>query len=295
VKRILCAAPIIAIALLPLTAAAEYTPSPSLDQILLAPPVGYTEQTLTTLPHGRFTIHEYAVTYGPKVAEAEIVMQQDGFVDGFSTLWANKVTQHGMIEFVIAFSGGRGARSFLSYMDAASKADPAYRHANSITGIDPYWGEHQVYPSGAVSDAFAFVKGNDLFLMEFVSGKDDVLDLTTGYAKNLYNSAPASTIQPADWPENGGTGNTKEPALAVGGVLVFVLVIAFLAGGVGLTAVLVGRRQHRSSAAERLTSDRRYWWDGQYWKDTLLEAPPAAKRSADGHFWWDGAEWRPVP
>jgi hypothetical protein len=294
VKRILCA-PIIAIALLPITAAAEYTPSPSLDQILLAPPLGYIEQTLTTLPHGRFTVHQYAVTYGPKVAEVEIVMQQDGFVDGFSTLWVNKVTHHGMIEFVMAFSGGRGARSFLSYMDAASKADPAYRHANSITGIEPYWGEHQVYPSGAPSDVFAFVKGNDLFFIEFVSGNDDdVLDLTTRYAKDLYNSAPASTIQPADWPENGGTGNNREPALAVGGLLVFVLVIAFIAGLIGLTAILVARRHH-GPAAERLTSDRRYWWDGQYWKDTLLEAPPAAKRSADGHFWWDGAEWRPVP
>jgi hypothetical protein len=74
-----------------------------------------------------------------------------------------------------------------------------------------------------------------------------------------------------------------------------VLVIAFIAGLIGLTAILVGRRQQHRPAAERLTTDRRYWWDGQFWKDTLLEAPPAAKRSADGHFWWDGAEWRPVP
>jgi hypothetical protein len=294
VKRILCAAPIIALALLPVTAAADYTPSPSLDQILLAPPLGYTEHTLTTYPHGRFTIHDFALTYGPKIAEVEIVMQQDGFVDGFSTLWINKVTRRGMIEYVMAFSGGKGARSFLSYMNIASKQSSTYKHANSITGIDPYWGEHEVTASGVVSDSFAFVKGNDLFVMGFVSTRDDVLDLTTAYAKNLYNAAPASTILPADWPENGGTGNNREPALAVGGLLVFVLVIAFIAGLIGLTAILVGRRHH-GPAAERLTSDRRYWWDGQYWKDTLLEAPPAAKRSADGHFWWDGAEWRPVP
>jgi hypothetical protein len=295
VKRILCAAPIIALALLPVTAAADYTPSPSLDQILLAPPLGYTEHTLTTYPHGRFTIHDFALTYGPKIAEVEIVMQQDGFVDGFSTLWINKVTRRGMIEYVMAFSGGKGARSFLSYMNIASKQSSTYKHANSITGIDPYWGEHEVTASGVVSDSFAFVKGNDLFVMGFVSTRDDVLDLTTAYAKNLYNAAPASTILPADWPENGGTGNNREPALAVGGLLVFVLVIAFIAGLIGLTAILVGRRQQHKPAAERLTSDRRYWWDGQYWKDTLLEAPPAAKRSVDGHFWWDGAEWRPVP
>ena len=294
-KRLLYSAPIVAITLMPLSVAAEYTPSPSLDTILLAPPPGYTEQTLTTLPHGRFTIHDYAVTYGPKIAEVETVMQQDGFVDGFSTLWINKVTQRGMIEFVIAFSGGKGARSFLSYIDTASKEDPAYRHAISITGIDPYWGEHDVYPTGGVSDTFAFVKGNDLFVVGFVSGSDDVLDLTTTYAKNLYKSAPASTVLPADWTENGGTGNTREPAFAVGGFIVFALVLALLAGLIGLTVVLVRRWQQQQPAAVRLTSDRRYWWDGQFWKDTLLEAPLTAKRSGDGRFWWDGQEWRAVP
>ena len=292
-KRILCAGPIVALAFLPLTAAADYKPSPSLDHVLLAPPLGYTEQTLTTLPHGRFTIHDYAVTYGPKIAEVEIVMQQDGFVDGFSTIWIQKVTQRGMIEFVMAFSGERGARSFLSYIDIASKEDPAYQHANSITGIDPYWGEHDVYPSGDVSDAFAFVKGNDLFVVGFVSTKDDVLALASTYAKNQYNSAPASTIPPEQWPENGGTGDTPEPAFAVGGFIVFVLVLAFLAGLIGLAVVLV--RRSRPPAAAQLTSDGRYWWDGQFWRDALLEAPPTAKRSADGHFWWDGRQWRPVP
>jgi hypothetical protein len=293
VKRILCAGPIVALAWLPLTAAADYKPSPSLDHVLLAPPLGYTEQTLTTLPHGRFTIHDYAVTYGPKIAEVEIVMQQDGFVDGFSTIWIQKVTQRGMIEFVMAFSGERGARSFLSYIDTASKEDPAYQHANSITGIDPYWGEHDVYPSGDVSDAFAFVKGNDLFVVGFVSTKDDVLGLAITYAKNQYNSAPASTILPEQWPENGGTGNTPEPAFAFGGFIVFVLVLAFLAGLIGLAVVLV--RRSRPPAVAQLTSDGRYWWDGQFWRDALLEAPPTAKRSADGHFWWDGRQWRPVP
>ena len=294
-KRILYTVPIIAVALVPLSAAAEYTPSPSLDQVLVAPPLGYAEQSLTTFPHGRFTIQQYAATYGPTIAEVEIVLHQDGFVDGFSTLWIQKVTRRGMIEWVMAFSGEKGARSFLSYIDTSSKQDPGYKHADSITGIDPYWGEHEVYPSGDVADWFGFVKGNDLFVVGFESTKDDILDLATSYAKKLYDSAPASTIAPADWPENGGTGNVREPALAVGGVLVFVLVIAFIAGVVALTAILVGRRQQHRPAAERLTSDRRYWWDGQYWKDTLLEAPPAAKRSADGHFWWDGAEWRPVP
>jgi hypothetical protein len=295
VKRILCAAPIVATALLPLTVAADYTPSPSLDRVLIAPPLGYVEQSLTTLPHGRFTIHDYAATYGPNIAEVEIVMKQDGFVDGFSTIWVHPVTRRGMVEYVMAFSGEKGARSFLSYIEVAGKQDPAYKHADSISGIDAYYGEHDVYPNGNVSDQFIFVKGNDLFAVGFLSTKDDVLSLSINQAKKQYDSAPKGTIPPEQWPENGGNGSTPEPALAVGGLLVFVLVIAFIAGLIGLTAILVGRRQQHRPAAERLTTDRRYWWDGQFWKDTLLEAPPAAKRSADGHFWWDGAEWRPVP
>jgi len=261
--------------------------------VLVAPPLGYTEQSLTTFPHGRFTIQQYAATYGPTIAEVEIVLQQDGFVDGFSTLWIQKVTRRGMIEWVMAFSGEKGARSFLSYIDTSSQQDPGYKHADSITGIDPYWGEHEVYPSGDVADWFGFVKGNDLFVVGFESTKDDILDLATSYAKKLYDSAPASTIAPADWPENGGTGNVREPAFALGGFIVVALILAFVAGLIGLAAILAGRRRRPETV--RLTSDRRYWWDGQFWRDSLLGAPPAAKRSADGRFWWDGVEWRPVP
>lgn len=292
-KRILCAAPILAIVFLPVTAAAEYRPTPSLDHVLLPPPPGYTEQSLIDFPHGHFTIHDYAVTYGPKIAEVEIVMKQDGFVDGFSTLWIQQVTQHGMIEWVIAFSGERGARSFLSYIDTASKEDPAYQHAISITGMDQFLGEHDVYASGSVADSFAFVKGNDLFVVGFLSTKDDVLDLTMSYAKNLYDSAPALTIPREQWPENGGNGNTPEPAFAWGGFTVFVLGLAVVAGLIGLAVVAIRRMQ--PPAAEPLTSDRRYWWDGKFWRDSLMEAPPTAKRSADGHFWWDGRQWRPIP
>jgi hypothetical protein len=258
----------------------------------VSPPPGYTEQTLTELPHGRFTIHDYAVTYGPKLAEVEIVMKQDGFVDGFSRVWIHQVTQRGMIQWVMAFSGETGARSFLSYIDIASKEDPAYKHANAITGIDPYWGEHDVYPSGDVSDAFAFVKGNDLFVVGFVSTKDDILDLAMSWAKNQYDSAPASTIPRADWPENGGTGNRPEPAFAMDGLIVFVLVLVVIAG-LGLAVIIV--RRSRPPAAAPLTSDGQYWWDGQLWRDTQYEVPPSAKRSADGHFWWDGRQWRAVP
>jgi hypothetical protein len=52
---------------------------------------------------------DYAATYGPNIAEVEI-----GFVAGFSTIWIHPVTQRGMVEYVMAFSGEKGARTFPS-------------------------------------------------------------------------------------------------------------------------------------------------------------------------------------
>lgn len=45
----------------------------------------------------------------------------------------------------------------------------------------------------------------------------------------------------------------------------------------------------------KLSDDRRWWWDGTQWQDTLLRVPPGAERSQDGTQWWDGTAWRPVP
>ena len=43
------------------------------------------------------------------------------------------------------------------------------------------------------------------------------------------------------------------------------------------------------------SDDKRWWWDGSQWQDTLLRVPPGAERSEDGTQWWDGTSWRPVP
>jgi hypothetical protein len=44
-----------------------------------------------------------------------------------------------------------------------------------------------------------------------------------------------------------------------------------------------------------LSGDRRWWWNGSRWVDSVAEPPPMAARSPDGAWWWNGAEWRPVP
>ncbi len=43
------------------------------------------------------------------------------------------------------------------------------------------------------------------------------------------------------------------------------------------------------------SDDRQWWWDGERWRDALLELPPGAVLSDDQATWWDGETWRPVP
>ncbi len=43
------------------------------------------------------------------------------------------------------------------------------------------------------------------------------------------------------------------------------------------------------------SEDRQWWWDGEKWRDTLLDLPPDAVLSEDRATWWDGETWRPVP
>ncbi len=52
-----------------------------------------------------------------------------------------------------------------------------------------------------------------------------------------------------------------------------------------------------AQSAGQLTwsEDRQWWWDGERWRDALLELPPQAVVSEDRGTWWDGESWRPVP
>jgi hypothetical protein len=43
------------------------------------------------------------------------------------------------------------------------------------------------------------------------------------------------------------------------------------------------------------SEDRQWWWDGERWRDALLELPPGAVLSDDRGTWWDGETWRSVP
>jgi hypothetical protein len=304
VNRLLHAAAISLLALGPLSASASPTPSPTLDTVLAAPPSGYTELTTSPLFHGSFTAHDYAQASGSSKADAiEETLNHLGFVDGYGKTWIHQATRRVLVEAVIAFTGAKGARSWLTAAEAGDKTDATYDHSDSISGIDPYYGGHFKYSStGTVGDVFSFVKGNDVFIVGFVSMKDDVLGLATTQTKTQYDSAPKETIPSSQWPENASSAGGRSIAYWFGFILVPLLILVIAVA----TIAVVMRRRGRPAASMagapaavrdpiQMSTDGNYWWDGQAWRDAAHEVPPSAQRSGDGALWWDGQKWRPVP
>lgn len=291
-----CAA---SLAIAPLTAYATSNPNPSLDKILAAPPsTDFTELGTSPL-NGQFTAHQWAQLNQATATDTENTLRRDGFVEGYGKTWAQASSGHGLVEAVMAFSGGHGATTALRAMEKGDKADVSYAHADTISGIDTYYGAHIIDAmNNLVEDLYGFVKGNDVFAILFVSTQDDVADLAIRQAKMQYDSAPTLTIPRSEWPENANPGGSIP--LTIVGVAVGVLVIVM-----GLVAFLVLRRQaapmpspyasFAPALSLQMSPDRNYWWDGEAWRDALQQVPHQAQRSSDGFYWWDGTEWRPAP
>ena len=291
----------VAVALAPLTAMATSRPNPSLDTVLAAPPQSDFAELTTSPLHGSFTAHDWASLSGSSsdAQQTEATLNRDGFVEGFGMTWRQAASGHTLLEAVMAFSGGRGAQSALNGMEASDKADASYTKADRASGISVYYGAHFVDASNEViEDFFAFVKGNDIFGIAFVSNKDDVLDAATRQIESQYSRAPGLTIPRSEWPEN------ANPVAS--------FPIAFFGAGIGFVVVMVGliaffllRRRpsvtptmyasFAPALSLQMSPDGHYWWDGLAWRDAAQEVPPQAQRSSDGAYWWDGATWRPVP
>lgn len=329
VNRLALAAAIALAALTPLTASATPSPSPSLDTVLAKPPADFTELTTSTL-HGEFTAHDWATSNsstgsgGVSPTETENTLKSDGFIDGYGKTYVQTAQTHALIEAIMAFSGGQGAKSALTSLEKSDKSDPSYKHADTISGIDNYYGAHfEDTSTSTIGDLFVFSKGNDVFLIVAASTKDDVLSLATSQATAQFSSAPDSTIPTSQWPENvspaGGGGGL------LGGVIIAVIIGIVIAIGVfvmrsrrrvaapaGVFTPMTGypmgappesavpqsapmQAAPMAAGGVQMSDDGYYWWDGQTWKDASAEAPPQAQRSADGTQWFDGKNWRPVP
>jgi hypothetical protein len=235
-KKLLCAGVAVMAAFGPISVSAAPSPSPALGTLLAAPPAGYTQLAGATF-HGQFSAGAYAEQYQSSSLEAGVALIQDGFVDGYGMTWIQRSTGRVLLEFVIAFVGGKGANSWLGYEEKSDKISAGYAHPDTLAGIDPYYGVHLVLTSPrSYADAFSFVKGNDMFGVGFVSAKDDVLKLATSQTKTQYGSAPVETIPKAKWPENNkfSRGTINILAVVIGGVIALVLIA-------GVARLVVGR------------------------------------------------------
>lgn len=70
--------------------------------------------------------------------------------------------------------------------------------------------------------------------------------------------------------------------------------------GLGLTILLTNREVKEAISSGKapaywLSSDRRWWWDGDGWASLLVAAPAGALRAPGGNYWWAGYEWLPCP
>jgi hypothetical protein len=300
------------------------TPSPALDGILIKPPgTGFKEELKTTpgILEGPFDAAKFATVTAPTdTAPTTQTLARDGFLTGYARTWFSAGSAHVWVEAVMAFTGAKGAKTWLRQSEVADKADPSYSQALTISGIDTYYGArlvdkvHKVY-----GDEFVFVKGNDVYLVTYVSNKNDLGSVTATQARKQFDAAPPFTIPQAQWPESKVSSSPFDAFKIVGAVIAGVLIL-----GLAAAAFVIVRSRRRPAQAIparasagvstpaavtipaavatpgpagglQMSDDRRSWWDGATWRDAEREVPPAAQRSEDGHFWWDGVAWRAMP
>ena len=313
-RRLLCSIGLAAILLLHSAIAfAAPTPSPGLDGILIKPPAtGYKENAKATagIFEGPFDAAKYAeVTAATDAAATAQALTKTGFLTGYGRTWASTGNAHVFVGAIMAFSGAKGATAWLRQSEAADKKDPNYSQALTISGIDTYYGArlidkvHKVY-----ADSFVFAKGNDLVLIIFVSGKNDLGTIAATQARKQFDSTPAYTIPPDQWPESKVVSSSPFNGLKTIGLVIGALMLLGLLGAGGF--ILWSRRRPELRAIP--AQDPPGFVSG-----TSVGAPQAAAAppafavpmavpdaapppiqegpfvmSEDRLSWWDGAAWR---
>src|SRR5579859_1412919 len=185
-------------------ATASPAPSPGLDTILAAPPTADYQEIDPSTPgilEGPFDANGYAsIGGGGNTSKTVKTLGDDGFIAGFGRAWAQQSTHRVLVEIVVAFSGGKGATTWLGQSEQADLADPTYQHAITVDGIDSYYGARLSDSAHYFADAFVFIKGNDGFLVSTISDTDTLGDSAAAQTRVQYLRAPAYTIPPSGWP-----------------------------------------------------------------------------------------------
>src|SRR5207247_9575039 len=113
------------------------------------PPSGSTAKTTRAFPpEGPLALKDSAAFRGPAdPSGTQTTLQRDGFVSGYGRSWVQQASSHLLLEIVIAFSGGSGAKKWLGTSQELDKADQFYKSAMSITGIETAYGVHFADPT----------------------------------------------------------------------------------------------------------------------------------------------------
>ena len=315
-RRLLCFIGLAAILLLHSgIAMAAPTPSPGLDGILIKPlATGYKENAKASagIFEGPFDAAKYAeVTAATDAAATAQALTRTGFLTGYGRTWASTGNAHVFVGAIMAFSGAKGATAWLRQSEAADKADPNYSQALTISGIDTYYGArlidkvHKVY-----ADSFVFAKGNDLVLIIFVSGKNDLGTIAATQARKQFDATPASTIPADQWPENKVVASSPFDGLKTIGLVVGALILLGLIGAGGF--IFWSRRRPSLQAipgqdppgfvsGTSITAAQASPTPAAVAFPMAVGGPAAAPppiqegpfvMSEDRLSWWDGAAWR---
>jgi hypothetical protein len=239
-KLAACAAALV----LPVSVAAAPAPKPHLSEILAEPPSeGYVEVQSHTpgVLEGPFDAGEYASIGGADYGTTFLALRNDGFIAGYARAWVQLSPGRVLVEIVVAFSGGTGAKAWLQQSELADLADPNFKHSISVDGIETYYGARMSDSMTYFADAFLFVKGNDGFLVSTISSADDLGDSAAEQTRVQYRRAPPFTIPPSGWPGAAAPQFTIADAAALG-----LAAVALIVSGAVLAAAR--RRRKRYSA-----------------------------------------------
>src|SRR6266702_3628674 len=122
-----------AVSMLPAsTAVAAPNPNPHLSQVLAAPPsTGYVELASHTpgILEGPFDAGTYASIGGIDMQSTINTLAKDGFIGGFGRAWVQQSPSRVMVEIVVAFTGGSGAKQWLQQSQLADLTDPTFPHS----------------------------------------------------------------------------------------------------------------------------------------------------------------------
>ncbi|HEV2216626.1 MAG TPA: hypothetical protein VGV88_03530 [Candidatus Dormibacteraeota bacterium] len=245
----LTVAALAAVSMLPTSTAVAGAPTPSpnphLSQVLAEPPsTGYVELASHTpgILEGPFDAGTYASIGGIDMQSSITTLAQDGFIAGYGRAWVQQAPNRVLVEIVVAFTGGPGAKRWLRQSQMADLTDPTFQHSITVDGIETYYGARMSDSSSYFADAFVFVKGNDGFLVSTISSFDDLGDSAAMQTRVQYRHAPAYTIPPSGWP---GAPHTSFSVADATLLAARITAVAAAFGALWWTGLMAARRWRR--------------------------------------------------